>query len=242
LPMREPLIKREWLVCVVGTLVPACAAFSQIPHADHALNWTEVIAGTSAPVSSPNGMLDPGEGALVGLSVSFTPVGTPVFYQSPLPGGTAPVAGFRGVGFSLDATAANGGSWLLLPGSAGFQVSLGFPLPDGSLGAAGVAQPIPPLGSSPIGTNPLPNVWRAVWTPSSYLPRQCSFHLTSGTDNYLVFVSLGLDPGGNPLFGWARGTDNSPDVSIPSSRPHQRARWSLVCAWAPHLGSDVLAS
>ena len=35
-------------------------------------SWSEVVAGTLTPVSSPNGVLEPGEGARIGLNINKT--------------------------------------------------------------------------------------------------------------------------------------------------------------------------
>ena len=73
----------------------------------------------------------------------------------------------------------------------------------------------------PIATNPLPGVWQAVWTPPAYDPRQVRFDLVTshsipgGSEPLHFFVYLGLDPGGNPLFGVADGIGEYGSVTIP---------------------------
>ncbi len=205
---------RYWFC--VAVILPACVVRAQLLQFDLTLSWSEVVAGTNVPVASPNGFLEPGEGARIGLTVSFSPpVGTPVPYQQPAPGGVAPNAGFWGVGFSTLATSALGGSWSSGTTSSGFNGSFLLPQPDGSLVICGVRQ-TPAIGSYPIASNPLPSLWQAVWTPSTYQPRQAGFHLEPITDSDpAVFVYLGLDPGGNPLFGHAFGGTTYVPVQIP---------------------------
>src|SRR5207245_1622513 len=88
-------------------LAPAGAALAQPAHADLTLSWFEVIAGSTTAVSSPNGILEPGEAARLRVSIAFTPVGTLVGSST----GPAPVAGFYRTGFDLDLVSGQGGIW-----------------------------------------------------------------------------------------------------------------------------------
>lgn len=172
---------------------------AQVGRADLTLDWMEVLAGTSTPVASPNGILEPGEAARFSVSIAFSPIGTQVPY---FPLGTAPVAGFQRTGFGVSPTTVFGGSWDSFGVTGGFLGSLGVPLPDGSLAFCNVRQPLPPVGSSPIATNPLINVWSANWVPPSYAVSQVAFRLNIVFDDYAkLFVFIGNDPGGNPQFG-----------------------------------------
>lgn len=198
------------LVCLVCTLFSGAMSRAQPVHFDVSLRWTEVVAGSNTPVAFPNGVLDQGEAALVSLSVSFSPpVGTLVPYQYPSPGGIAPIAGFAGIGFSMIATSALGGDWSSPTSSQGFDVGLSVPLPDGSILLCGATQT--PSGSSfPNPVNPLPDLWRAVWTPSTYSSRQVSFAVEPAADGApRDYVYLGTGSTGNPFFGWAYGTNTT---------------------------------
>jgi hypothetical protein len=148
-------------------------ATAQNAQIDHTLTWTEVDAQSGAAVATPNGLIEPGEGALVRLSVSFTPVGQSVAY----PGGVAPVAGYRSSAFKLEALNANGGSWTHLAAPPGFRVELLPPpvAPDGTLIGAGSTQSWAPHPWTPDPTNPFDDVWQGVWVPASYDTRQVSF-------------------------------------------------------------------
>ena len=196
---------------------PTCAALAQLPHTTRTLDWLEVVAGSSTLVPNPNGVLDPGEGALIRLWLSFTPsVGSPVTYSFPPPGGVAPVAGFSLALFNVNATGANGGSWTNLTTSPGFTGTLGTLLSEGSLLFARVGQPEPTGGQFPLPTNPLPRVWQAVWTPPDYDPRAVSFELgATGIGATNLFAHIGQGPGGNPLFGQAPSTSTVSQVHIP---------------------------
>ncbi len=191
------------------------AAVGQTPHVNGALSWIEVVAGSNTPVGVPNGVIEPGESALVAMSLDFTPVGTPVTYQLPGSGGIAPVAGFWNISFQVGAVAALGGSWVLDGSVAGFTASLSAPDPNGSILFAGVNQASPPLGQLPLPTNPINRGWRATWTPSSYSERTVQFLFQVGTNRADLYVVRGLDPNGNPLLGLARATATLGAVFVP---------------------------
>ncbi len=203
-------------IVVATVLWSSCSSFSQAPHVTGTLIWREVIAGSNIPIAQPNGLLEPGEGALVVLSLSFSPpVGTPVPYQTPAPGGIAPVAGFSRALFSLIASGANGGQWSHLETSPGFIGSLGLVFEDGTLVFANVRQQNPVGPAFPLSENPLPSVWRAVWTPSSYAARAVSFLQQPPAKGPAdLFVHLGQGPSG-PLFGYADAGVTYGQVSIP---------------------------
>lgn len=193
---------------VVGLLSTICcaSAYSQPARLTGTLAWTEVVAGTNTPVLTPNGVLEPGESARVRFSAAFTPgVGLPVTYQ--LPGGgtsTAPVAGLWSAVFALIATGANGGTWDFPTAIPGFFAELDVIDPTtGSIILTGIYQPEPPLGSSPLPTNPLPDAWNAVWTPPNFDPRLVTFQPQPGSSVGGLFVRVGQDPQGNPLFSGA---------------------------------------
>lgn len=207
------------LICAsitLATLWPLSSSYSQAPHVFGTLDWREVIAGTSTPVAAPNGVVELGEGALVRLSLSFSPsVGTPVTYQFPPPGGVAPVAGFSRALFALVASGANGGAWSNLQTEQGFTGSLGIVMEDGSLVFANVRQPAPVGGAFPLPTNPLPSVWRAVWTPADYGARTVSFlQQPPGKGPADLFVHTGQGPNG-PLFGFADAGVTYGQIHIP---------------------------
>jgi len=209
------------LALAATAVVPACAATAQTAQVDFTLAWAEVYAGSNLPVGNPNGMLDPGEAARISISAAFTPVGAPVVYQFPSPGGVAPVAGLSASTFNLVATNALGGDWSNFTLRHGF--GGGLPLftdpVTGSLGFSVFGQAYPPLGSWPVATNPLIDVWEAVWTPPSYTQRQARFAMERPVSwpptHPRLFVYIGNDPGGNPMFGIADAIGGYDSVEIP---------------------------
>jgi MYXO-CTERM domain-containing protein len=188
-------------------LVPCAAAQAQtVPELVATLAWTEVYAGTNTPVANPNGILEPGEGALLRVSVAFTAVGTAAPFQFPAPGGVGEIAGLNNFLFHLDAPL-SGGSWTHPASVPGFSAQIGIAHPAGLL-LARALQPWPPPGAMPIATNPIEDVWQAVWTPDSYEPRLVDFSMRTpgsvhGPTPPRLFIVYGTDPTtGAPLLGY----------------------------------------
>ncbi len=218
IPEDPSKVKHQILTCfmVASVCMLKAPVFAQLGHADITLSWNEVVSGTAIPVPSPNGILEPGEAVRFSISISFTPVGTLLPYFPP-PGFMAPVAGFQRTGFGISPTTFSGGSWDAFGVTPGFSGSLGSSLPDGSLAFCSVWQPNPPVGSSPIATNPLINVWGANWTPSGYSPGQVAFSPSVVSGDYPhLFLNIGSDPGGNPQFGTVVVSSTfGPTVQVP---------------------------
>jgi hypothetical protein len=189
------------LVLLAGVfLSPASAQPTAPPPRFHtSVSWAEVNTGTLNPVPSPNGILEPGESAFLRLSLEFSPgVGQPTrHFLTGVGWIESPVAGFHNTVFDVFATGADGGSWGLAPSQAGFPPTLGFVVPQsGSLLSAGAYQPVPSLGNAPLPTNPLPNLWCAVWTPPSHSPRITEFRFQSAAPAGMLFVELASAPSG----------------------------------------------
>jgi hypothetical protein len=82
------------------------------PWIIYSLDWMEVDAGTNTPVSNPNGILEPGEGARIMLSAGFTPeVGQPI--------NDGIMAGL-GTAFLIMHTGSSSGSWSHVATASGF--------------------------------------------------------------------------------------------------------------------------
>jgi hypothetical protein len=167
---------------VLAMLLPLTGAHAQVPEVVHTLTWSEVDASTGAFVSNPNGIIEPGEAAMIRVSVSFTPIGTPVSYG----GGTAPVAALHGTPFRLNATAAEG-VWSHFSALPGFGPPIGFWDPSGELTAGGAGQAWQPLPWQPQPGNPLIDLWTGRWTPASYEARQVQFQMSS-------WITIGSPP------------------------------------------------
>jgi len=155
-------------------LVPSMS-LAQTVSVQHVVRWTEVDAQTSIPVSTPNMILEPGEGALLEIDVEFSP---------PFGGQVAP-SWWTGPGNLT--TYALVRTWFHLAGSnngneAGTWSGLEL-LPDWHQPAsAGNPQGgwvgwIMPLQDAPFAntSNPVIGVWRGIWVPAEYTPRTVSF-------------------------------------------------------------------
>lgn len=187
---------RIWLQLVAVSIVVRDVV-AQTSYAHFTLSWSEVVEGTSTPVNSPNGLLEPGEAARLSVSIDFTPVGTLVPYSPPL---LAPVAGFFGTPFSVASTVSQSGStWSNFSTTTGFSGFLGTILSTGDLIGCSVYQPTPGPGESPIPTDPLLGLWQANWTPPTYEPHWATYRLGYASGPAL-FVATGIDPSGHTTY------------------------------------------
>jgi hypothetical protein len=146
-------------------------ASAQSPQADHHLTFREVDPQTGQSVPHPNGVLEPGEGALIQISVSFSPpVGTPAV----LSGGVS--ATMHALAFTrCDLTAIHGsaeGQWVMRSLAPGWTGSTGFVTTNGSILLLEVGQQPHNADTS----NPLPNLWSGIWIPDDYSARTLRFH------------------------------------------------------------------
>jgi hypothetical protein len=175
-------------------------------------SWQEVQAGTINPAPGPlagNSVVDPGEGARIRLGVTAhingsSAVGQTTTYNSPPPGGVGTVRGIGSAVYDLvgdgNSTTANG-SW---GGAAGTMsgpgapfnsgLSAGTPQPGGaSVHGMGGAQFLVP-GQSVNGANNNQQIFRGVWTPTSYADRtvhflaRASVLVPSGEQNSILFA------------------------------------------------------
>lgn len=197
------------IACLSIACLPSLA-IGQVGYSHLSLRWMEVFVSGHNPVPNPNGILEPGEAARVGISVEFTPVGT-TFPNGP---GTQTVAGFAFTGFLLGSSGV--GSWSDQGVAPGFQTHPLSPVGFNVI-LQSVWQPQPPLGSIPVPTNPIPWLWSVVWAPAQYSTQSSVFDLHEMDDQYpQLFMKYGTDPQGNPLFAWTDcNFDFGPGVSIP---------------------------
>lgn len=164
--------------------------------------WSEVLANTSTPVAAPNGMVEPGEGARLALTVTISPgIGTPATYQPPPPPGFGTIAGLGSVFFDLLGTNANGGTWGAIrrnPGGVNWGLGpAGTGLPTGDLVSAGAGQFVLP-GAIINSANPVANIWSGTWTPADHTPRTAGFQsaaaAASGGNHSSILIQYGHDP------------------------------------------------
>lgn len=163
----------------------------------YSLAWSEVVEGSTTPVSSPNGMLEPGESARFKVSIDFTPIGTLVPYNPPI---YAPVAGLYYAPFAVGSTEIQSGvNWSNFTIGYGFQGEAGSGALGGLAGCV-VIQPFPEPGQDPIAIDPLIDVWQQNWTPSSFSPRSVRYGLGYASGGNDLFVRIGTSSSGSGIY------------------------------------------
>jgi hypothetical protein len=172
------------LAAAAGLTAPARPAAAQ-ESVNLTLSWLEVIAGTNAPVPNPNGTLEPGEAVRFSISVLVTPpIGSTSTYPPPPLPGTGTLAGFAPLPLTCLQPVRNA-----VRRRSGF-VELDFARPRLGLGRAGspsgsgwafafiqTGQFVTP-GMTANSSNPIPNIWQGVWTPSVFSGRSVSWTLS----------------------------------------------------------------
>jgi len=208
-------MKTRAVLAVVAVAGLAAAANAQESFV-YSLTFTEVNAGTSVAVSAPNGTIDTGEAARVALKITMTPgIGATVTYTPPPAPGTGTLAGLGSVFFDIGQTNALGGTWNLITRNAGGADINGTPN-NWTLGGAGVGNAAGGIDAAQAGqfvlpgstanvSNPIVNIWRATWTPSTYTNRTVTFQsaaaVAAGPNHSSILVQYGLDPNtGDPLY------------------------------------------
>jgi hypothetical protein len=159
-----------------------------------ALSWRE-SDDLGNPVTDPDGMLEPGEHALLSLAVSFTNQNTVGTYAPFPPGpGWGTIRGFAGGFIDLHGSSN-------LPGGAqgmwntdqseGFGIDWNWfivvgPNPNGTPtnGGANLTNiqflQVATTPAAIMTTNPIVNIWRGLWTPASLSARTVAFDVTPG--------------------------------------------------------------
>ncbi|MBL9030393.1 MAG: hypothetical protein JNM80_01625 [Phycisphaerae bacterium] len=173
--------------------------------ASYSLTFTEVVAGTNTPVASPNGLIEPGEGARLSLTIEFSPpVGSTITYTPPPLPGTGTVAGLASIVVDLLSQPASPGTWNSIGRPAAWTLGdAGSPNINGSEWQdAGAGQFVLP-GQTANSTNPVSNIWSGVWSPASYAPRSVTWQSAAGQgsdDHTTILVQHGVGPTGSPLY------------------------------------------
>jgi hypothetical protein len=173
---RRAVLAGSALLALAGA---ACGQATTIAAAlGYALSWQDT--------GNHNGTLEPGESAVLHLTVTMAP---PVNTVIPFSGGQGgPTGTLRGIasGF-IDLTGAGG-----TQGTFGLDPNLGYGVdPTWDLiGPGGYGTPngtgliniqFGQFQHFPNTTNPIVNVWQALWTPSSYTSRTVTFGTADGT-------------------------------------------------------------
>jgi hypothetical protein len=178
------MIRSAIIAAVLGT--PAAAqSFTAGSSISFALHWSEFNGNN-------NGVLEPGEGALLSLDVAFTNQNTVATFAPPIGMfGSGTIRGFGGGFLDLIGSANNGGDargeWNVNQnqgyGVAGdWDVTIGNG--NGTPSQMGAALRTLQFGQfSPQGfintRNPIPEIWRGVWTPAEYSTRTVTFDVAS---------------------------------------------------------------
>jgi hypothetical protein len=195
------------------------------------LSFSEVDT-SGFPVATPNGNLEPGEGALITMGISFTGQNTVGTFQPNIGTfGSGTIRGFGSGFFDLIGTNSQG-TWLLDQGQ-GFGVSddwditggQGNGTPDGGGGTLRNLQ-MGQFTATPGGinsTNPITAIWSGVWIPSSYALRLVSFATTgavpAGTSIVSVLFRLNAGTAAGAYVtsgGLVHGSVNIPILPAPS--------------------------
>jgi hypothetical protein len=182
----------------------ASAASAQQPltqdsRVTYALSWTE------APGGNGNGLLDPGESAVIHLTASFSnqnATGSFSPHQGPYSSGTIRGLGFGfidlvGVGLTQgtwDVTPANGygvaAAWALDANGNGTSTNNGSTLANLQFGQ------FPSSAAQINATNPVVDIFTGKWTPASYAAGYREFHVTAASiagiyDSSVLFATTG---------------------------------------------------
>jgi hypothetical protein len=172
------------------------------------VSWTEMIAGTNTPILAPNGLLEPGEGALIQVGIHMLRNGTSAIGQvvTMTAGSTTITGPIRGIGgFVYDLTGTGSdvtGTWnsRIMAPLFNFFPNVGIIMENGARIHAFNSAQIAHGGAIIDGTNPITSAWRGVWNPASYTPRIVHFDVEAsdavpvGQQN-AVNVERGIEPG-----------------------------------------------
>lgn len=193
------------LIATAGLAASISPALGQ-EAVTYAVNFVEVVAGTNTPVSSPNGLVDLGEGMRIQVSVLITPgIGSPVTYVPPPAPGSGTLAGLGSVFFDLTVTGNTTGTWNNLGRASGWGLGANGTINGQNIDAAQAGQFVLP-GSTANSTNPINAIWRGVWTPTSYpagMDVTFAVHaaIASGGQHSSILIRYGSDPEtGDPLY------------------------------------------
>jgi len=223
------LLRRALPILTIGLAWPAAASAQEA----FTFSWVVQDVAGSGPANG-NGIIEPGEDAMVYLHASFRPGvgGTAIWDTHGGTGQTGTVAGLGQVYFSLIGTRnLDSGSW-------GWQDL--SPVPGFALSPGGIIEPgtynlinmifgqYIPIGATP---NPRNDDWffRARWHPDDYTPRDVTFRFQNEFSEGwpTVILDAGFrDPFGNIEYRGDRWTFNEPAggfVVVPGP-----ASWAVV--------------
>jgi hypothetical protein len=200
--------------------LPTGAVHAQMNEVFQQLTFREVDAVTGVPVAVPNGILEPGEAALISLSASFTPPVGSVLPTLPPGGGVYSVHALANMMIDVLGFGEASGTWTGLQLKPGWEA---FPLPWPASGAPSstghsVYTIIPyQLAVGADTSNPVENVWQGIWRPAQYSPRTVGFRTwPMGANGFEVASSLWIHDSSPPeSYGRAPAWTNIGQVSFP---------------------------
>jgi len=192
----------------------------------YTLTWTEVLAGTTN-AGNGNGAIDPGEGVRFAIRATVTPgIGSTASYTPPPPPGSGTIAGFGSMFLDLHGALFLGGTWSNIQRGTWALGGQGDPQANGDIINVQAGQFILPGGTA-NSTNPINNIWRGVWNPSTYSNRNVDLStsgaVAAGTQASSILIKYGVDPQGNDQYvakfvaGVAGSSGSIPITPAPSS-------------------------
>jgi hypothetical protein len=196
-------------------------AFAQTGQVTYTLSWSEAAGGNG------NGILEPGESAQIVLRASFTPaVGSPITYEPPPGTGSGTVAGLGMINFDLAGDCINHqGTWTL--SGTGFQGTTGTTWGVRTGWGFGMPGQVMPNGdvigclagqfrvSSADPTNPVVEIWRGKWTPSSWTARFVIFRVRAAEAAGLQHSSLAVQIDPTPQYALINVAAQFSQIYIP---------------------------
>lgn len=217
---------RQTLIVVLCVSTPALAQSGAA--VTHHLAWQEVETTTGLPVANPNGVLEPGESALISISMSFSPPVGAFYNGNP----EWPVRALRSSFFNFFAGVE--GTWSnrqLAPGWDAFgPIGHVNPLGNPSANRKAIHSIMPfQLPDNPDTSNPVQNVFQTLWTPDHYAFRPVHFSLWSmgslGAALWLV-----EDPTVPQGYSYASVTGVTGMMSIPMNIPAPGPAFTILAA------------
>ena|ERR1051326_925590 len=187
-------MKTRSILALTAVAGIAAAAHGQ---ATTASTMTYAFSFTEAPGGNGNGVIDPGESAVIHLTASFTNVNTTGAYSPFPPGpGSGTIRGFGSGFLDLNGTSNNGGnangSWDVDPNVNGYGTNSSWDLVQNATGWGTSANSganllniqmgqFPLSNTAIVATTPIVDIWTGRWTPNSYSTRTVTFQSLAGT-------------------------------------------------------------
>ncbi len=174
---------RAALILMVAVGAAAEASGQEVMQVSY--TWSEVVAGTLTPVGSPNSVLEPGEGARIGINIfaminGTNAVGQTTMYSAPPSPGFGTV---RGISFANYYLYGDGGANTAAGDWSHRAISPALPAGSyiGNLLNAGATidsfggGQFVAVGQAASPTNPISDLFRGVWSPATYTARTVNF-------------------------------------------------------------------